>query len=54
LRLFNAESVLQFTMIYNNDAPWPVTPDGGSYTLELLDANGKMNNADNWFAGLSA
>jgi len=51
LRLFNAESVLQFTMIYNNDAPWPVTPDGGSYTLELLDANGKMNNADNWFAG---
>ena len=49
--MFNAESVLQFTMIYNNDAPWPVTPDGGSYTLELLDANGKMNNADNWFAG---
>lgn len=51
LRLFDNHGNLQFTMIYSNSYPWPTTPDGGRYTLELLDANGKMNNAENWFAG---
>jgi hypothetical protein len=51
LRLFDNTGVLQFTMIYNNDIPWPLTADGGGYTLELLDANGKMNEGENWFEG---
>ncbi len=51
LRLFDANGILQLTVIYNNDYPWPLSPDGGGYTLELLDANGKMNNAENWFDG---
>jgi hypothetical protein len=51
LRLINKEGVLQFSIIYDDDAPWPVEPDGLGKTLEVLDAAGKMNNAENWFAG---
>lgn len=51
MRLFNAQNVLQFSVVFNDTMPWPETPDGDGYTLELLDATGHMNDAANWFAG---
>ncbi|MEI7801025.1 MAG: lamin tail domain-containing protein [Bacteroidota bacterium] len=51
IRLFGADGKLKFSVLYDNKAPWPITPDSGGYTLELLDIHGKMDNAENWFAG---
>ena len=51
LRLIDNDGVIQFTMIYNDVLPWPLEADGLGKTLELLDATGKMNEAENWFAG---
>lgn len=51
LRLYDPSGHLRFSLDYRSDAPWPQTPNGGGFTLELLDANGRMNQADNWFAG---
>lgn len=51
IRLFGSDGKLKFSVVYDNKLPWPVTPDSGGYTLELLDEHGKMDNAENWFAG---
>ncbi len=51
LRLFGANGKLLYSVLYDNKTPWPVTPDSGGYTLELLDVHGKMDEASNWFAG---
>lgn len=51
VRLFDHSGMLQFTMIYNDAAPWPTEADGGGKTLELLDAHGRMTEPENWFAG---
>ncbi len=51
LRLIDDKGTLQFTMIYDDDEPWPTEPDGEGETLELLSPIGKMNDAENWFAG---
>lgn len=51
IRLFGANGKLKYSVLYDNVAPWPTSPDSGGYTLELLDIHGKMDNAENWFAG---
>ena len=51
LRLVEPNGKTHFSVLYNNTAPWPTTPDSGGYTLELLDEHGKMDDGNNWFAG---
>jgi len=51
IRLFDTTGKLQFSVVYNDDPPWPKDPDGNGYTLELADAHGIMCNGLNWFAG---
>ena len=51
LRLIDNAGVIKFTMLYDDILPWPLEADGLGKTLELLDATGKMNEPDNWFAG---
>jgi len=51
VRLYDATGKLHFSWVYNDTVPFPITPDGGGYTLELLDPSGKMNSGANWFAG---
>lgn len=51
IRLYNQNSVLNFSLNYDDVAPWPTEPDGLGYTLELLDAQNNMNDGANWFAG---
>lgn len=50
-RLYDAAGRLVTSVRYNDEAPWPLTPDGGGYTLELLSENGNMSQGTNWFAG---
>jgi hypothetical protein len=51
LRLYDAQGRLRFSVDYRSDAPWPLAPNGGGQTLELLDPDGRLNSGDNWFAG---
>lgn len=51
VRLFNSQGTLVYSLAYRSDGYWPTEPDGGGYTLELLDQNGIMNDGQNWFAG---
>ncbi|MEI7802174.1 MAG: lamin tail domain-containing protein, partial [Bacteroidota bacterium] len=51
LRLFDGNGKLNFSVNYNNSAPWPTTPDSGGYTLELSNIHGHINDGSNWFAG---
>lgn len=50
IRLFNQEGVLIDTVHYDDNAPWPIEPDGNGPTLELI--NPVLNNAlaQSWMA----
>ena len=49
--LYNDLGVNQFSVNYENSAPWTTEPDGNGKTLELLSSTGLMCDATNWFAG---
>ncbi len=51
IRLFQPSGAIAFSVIYNDDPPWPKPPDGFGPTLELLDPSGHMNRHYNWFDG---
>jgi len=53
IRLFDQNGTVRMTVIYDDleSYGWPLLSDGQGYSLELLDANGKMNEGSNWFAG---
>jgi hypothetical protein len=38
---------------YDDGSPWPTSPDGGGYSLELKDPAGPQNDASNWTASTS-
>jgi hypothetical protein len=38
------------SVTYDDVAPWPTTPDGGGYSLEIIDPNGDPDSAVNWKA----
>ncbi len=48
IRMYDAAGRLQVSVYYDDDFPWPAEADGGGFTLELLDAFGKMNDGANW------
>ncbi len=50
IRVFNSEEVLVDTVNYDNNAPWPIEPDGNGPTLELI--NPVLDNAlaQSWMA----
>ncbi len=52
IRLYNAQTGrIQFSLVFNDKAPWPAAADGQGYTMELMNENGIMNDGDNWQAG---
>ena len=51
IRLFDNTGKLRFSVVYDDDMPWPKDADGNGYTLELNDARGNVNDGLNWFAG---
>ncbi|MBK7029928.1 MAG: lamin tail domain-containing protein [Bacteroidales bacterium] len=51
LRLYDPSGKLRFSVIYDDESPWPTEPDGQGYTLELADVGGVMCDGNNWFAG---
>jgi hypothetical protein len=51
VQLFNNENKLIAGVKYNIAAPWPTGAYDEGKTLELIDPNKDINQADNWFAG---
>jgi len=51
VRMYDAEGKLKISVRYNTTAPWPIFDGSNYYTLELLNENGNMQSANNWFAG---
>ena len=51
LHLFNENYMEMISMTYDDGAPWPTTPDGDGYTLEVLDPLDNLSDPNNWFAG---
>ena len=43
-----SQPIHQFT--YDNEAPWPTTPGGEGYTLEVVDVTGDYDDPANWLA----
>jgi hypothetical protein len=51
IRLFDESETMVFSMVFNDQFPFPTEADGLGYTLELLDPQGRYNEGQNWFAG---
>lgn len=51
LRLYDAVYTPVRDMWYDDLAPWPLTPDGGGYTLECLDSWADLSDGTNWIEG---
>jgi CotH kinase protein/Lamin Tail Domain/Chitobiase/beta-hexosaminidase C-terminal domain/Divergent InlB B-repeat domain len=51
IRISDSTGKLVMSVCYNDTAPWPLTPDGGGYTLEYNLNAANVNDGVNWFAG---
>lgn len=50
IRLFTTNEMLMDEVCYENDAPWPVEPNGGGATLSLFHTLGNNEHPANWKA----
>ena len=50
LRLEDKDGNVIQELTYSDDAPWTSLPDGDGSTLEIIDVNGRANDAYNWRA----
>ena len=54
LTLKDASLSSVFSVDYRNSGPWPIEPDGGGRTLEIIDPNGDSLSPFNWKASDAA
>ena len=50
LRLYNSDSIIIDTVVYDDSDPWPEDPDGNGPTLELIHPSMDNAMAENWAA----
>jgi hypothetical protein len=50
VRIYNTAGMLTDSVEYDDDAPWPIEPDGGGPTLELINASLDNSLVENWSA----
>jgi hypothetical protein len=48
VRLYNSDAILMDAVYYESDDPWPTSPDGEGFTLELLSPSLDNSLAENW------
>ena len=54
LALSGADGVECYTMTYDDETPWPTSPDGLGFSLVIIDAAGDPSDPYNWRASSSA
>ncbi len=50
VRLYNPQSMLVDSVLYDDESPWPAEADGTGYSLELIDATSDNSLPDSWRA----
>jgi hypothetical protein len=50
IRLRNSDGNTQISVDYDDEPPWPVSPDGFGYSLVNINLNGDPDNPENWRA----
>jgi hypothetical protein len=50
IQLFDSTERLVTSVDYKSVAPWPTTPNGGGFTLEVINPDGDPNSPFNWKA----
>jgi hypothetical protein len=50
IRLRNSDGNTQISVAYDDEPPWPVSPDGFGYSLVNINLNGDPDNPENWRA----
>lgn len=50
VRIYNTAGMLTDSVEYDDDAPWPIEPDGNGPTLELINASLDNSLVENWSA----
>ncbi|HMP07683.1 MAG TPA: dockerin type I domain-containing protein, partial [Lacipirellulaceae bacterium] len=50
VQLLGPAGELLQSFVYDDSPPWPTTPDGGGYSLEIIDPLGDPANSANWRA----
>jgi hypothetical protein len=50
IAILDAEGRTVMAVHYDDESGWPVTPDGGGFSLEIVDPRGDPNAPDNWRA----
>ncbi|MBO6522242.1 MAG: CotH kinase family protein [Balneolaceae bacterium] len=53
VRIYNSNDRLVDFVRYQDEAPWPIEPDGEGFTLELLDTESDNELGESWGASLS-
>lgn len=53
IRLRNSDSNTVLSVEYDDDPPWPLSPDGLGYSLVLADPSGNPDSAQTWRASSS-
>lgn len=48
IRLYNSSGKLVYSVVYDDQAPWPTQADGDGETLEIEDVTIDVNNGANW------
>jgi len=51
IRIFDAFGNKYYSVVYNSNATWPIEPNGGGFTLELLNKTANPLLSSSWFAG---
>jgi len=51
LRLYDASGLLNQSMVYGTESPWPQGAAGNGYTLQIVDPIGNCCDAANWIDG---
>jgi hypothetical protein len=51
IRLFKPNSVLYKGFTYSSKTPWPTSPNGTGYTLELTSTSANQNIGSSWTTG---
>ncbi|MBC8047255.1 MAG: lamin tail domain-containing protein [Fimbriimonadaceae bacterium] len=51
VRLYDADLLLQYSVRYDDEFPWPTDADGAGFTIELYVEDGNPNVPSTWVAG---
>ena len=53
IRIFDSKGILLDSVLYDDESPWPISPNGGGYSLELTNWEKNNNLSASWESSLN-